>query len=93
VEDLIINIDQPMFLAAVLSALEQPHLRDLHHHWTGGTTFLNSPNPDLKEPVNVWTDWIHESGTIGKVFKKSSAAIGFLFLKFNSEYLKRLQSS
>ena len=27
---------QPMFLAAVLSALEQNHLRDLHHHWTGG---------------------------------------------------------
>jgi hypothetical protein len=45
VEDLIIIIiEQPMFLAAVLSALEQPHLRDLHHHWTGGITSLISPN-------------------------------------------------
>jgi len=26
--------EQPMFLAAVLSALRQQHLRDLHHHWT-----------------------------------------------------------
>eukprot|EP00090_Calanus_glacialis_P040879 TRINITY_DN7157_c0_g1_i15.p1 TRINITY_DN7157_c0_g1~~TRINITY_DN7157_c0_g1_i15.p1 ORF type:complete len:885 (-),score=268.55 TRINITY_DN7157_c0_g1_i15:207-2777(-) len=26
---------QPMFIAAVLAALRQPQLRDLHHHWTG----------------------------------------------------------
>ena len=26
---------QPMFLAAILTALKQPQLRELHHHWTG----------------------------------------------------------
>jgi hypothetical protein len=36
---------------------------------------------------------LHESGIIGYVLKKPSTAIGFGFLNFSLEFLKKLQSS
>ncbi len=35
---------------------------------------------------------LHESGIIGKPFKRTSTAIGFKFFYFTLEYFKRLQS-
>ncbi len=36
---------------------------------------------------------LHESGTIGKPFKRTSTAICFWFFNFSTEYLKQLKSS
>jgi hypothetical protein len=36
---------------------------------------------------------LHESGTIGQALKRTSTAIGFLFLNFSFEYLKILKIS
>eukprot|EP00092_Neocalanus_flemingeri_P000320 GFUD01000342.1.p1 GENE.GFUD01000342.1~~GFUD01000342.1.p1 ORF type:complete len:1526 (+),score=540.23 GFUD01000342.1:2184-6761(+) len=52
---------QPMFLAAVLAALRQPHMKDLHQHWTGlVVTCLPFLGPALTQVVTavasqVWT--------------------------------------
>ena len=53
---------QPMFLAAVLTALRQPQLKDLHHHWTDlVVSCLPFLGPALTQVVTtvasqVWTN-------------------------------------